>query len=154
MKKLMIVALAASAMGLTGCITKNMNDGGNACLAPKIEKDIVHEKYTVEKNTITAAESLTYLKLGLWTITWGGTATHVSDFAPVGKISEFFGATPQQKALNGAFANACDQAGCDTLVGAHYRYTHEDYFVFGKVTCEATGYPSKLAGVELIPYKQ
>jgi len=150
MNKLTMMAVAASAMAMAGCITTEKNDGGDACLKPTIVKDIVHEKYSVEKNTITASESLTYVKFGPFAFTWGGTATHIADKAPVGNIA-FYGLTPQQKALNGAFANACDQAGCDSLVGARYRYTNEDYWVFGKVTCEATGYPSKLTGVELIP---
>jgi len=152
MNKLMMIGVAASVLGLTGCITSAKNDGGEACLTPKIEKDIVHEKYSVEKNTITAAESLTYLSYGPFCFAWGGSATHVSSRAPVGEV-KWYGLTPQQKALNGAFANACDQAGCDTLVGARYSYKDENYIFFGKVTCEASGYPAKLTGVELIPYQ-
>lgn len=151
MNKILILGLIAAAMGLTGCITAAKNDGGDACLMPKVEKDIVHEKYSVEKNTITASESLTYIKFGLFCISWGGSATHVSSRAPVGTVA-WTGLTPSQKALNGAFANACDQAGCDNLVGARYNYKDENYLIFGKVTCEAVGYPAKLTGVELIPY--
>ena len=150
MKKLMMTAaLAALACG---CITNFKNDGGDACLKPAIAKDIVHEKYTVDQNPVTAAESLTYINFGLFNVSWGGTATHFADNAPIGAV-RWTGLTPQQKAQNGAFANACDQAKCDNVVGARYKYTVENYLIYGKVTCEATGYPAKLTGVELIENK-
>ena len=150
MKKLMMTAAVAAIA--CGCITNHKNDGGDACLKPAIVKDIVHEKYAVEKNPVTAAESINYIQFGPFSFTWGGTATHIADRAPIGDV-RFTGPTPQQKAQNGAFANACDQAKCDSIVGARYKYTHEDYLIYGKVTCEATGYPSKLTGVELIENK-
>ena len=152
MKKLMIIGAAVAAMGLTGCVTAAKNDGGEACLRPRIERDIAHEMYSIEKNPVKASESLTYIGFGPFAIAWGGTATHFSTRAPVGSVS-LTGMTLQQKAINGAFANACDKAGCDDLVGARYNYKHENYIVFGKVSCEAVGYPAKLTGVELIPYK-
>lgn len=152
MKKTAMLAVAASALAMTGCVMTGKNDGGDACLKPDIAKDIVHEKYAVEKDAITVTETLSFLRLGPWSITWGGTATHVAEGAPVGGVS-IFGMTLHQKALNGAFANACDQAGCDSLVGARYNYMVEDYWIFGKVTCEAKGYPAKLTGVELIENK-
>ena len=150
MKKLMMTAAVAAIA--CGCITNVKNDGGDACLKPTIAKDIVHEKYAVEKNPVTAAESINYLQFGPFSFTWGGTATHISSRAPIGDV-RFTGPTPQQKAQNGAFANACDQAKCDNIVGARYKYTDEYYFIYGKVTCEATGYPAKLTGVELIENK-
>ena len=151
MKKLMMTAAVAAIA--CGCITNHKNDGGDACLKPAIAKDIVHEKYSVEKNPVTAAESINYLQIGPLSFTWGGTATHFADCVPIGKVNEYFGYTPQQEAQNGAFANACDQAKCDNIVGARYKYTNEKYFIYGKVTCEATGYPAKLTGVELIENK-
>lgn len=150
MKKLLMAASIAAVA--CGCITTDKNDGGDACLKPTIVKDIVHEKYSVDTNPVTAAESLTYIKFGPYNFSWGGTATHIADNAPIGNVN-FFGLTPWQKAQNGAFANACDQAKCDNIVGARYKYTNEDYFIYGKVTCEATGYPAKLTGVELIENK-
>ena len=152
MNKLMIIGAAVAVMGFAGCITTAKNDGGDTNLTPKIEKDIAHEMYSIEKNPVTASESLTYITYGPFCFAWGGTASHVSSRAPVGEV-QWYGLTPQQKALNGAFANACEQAGCDDLVGARYTYKDENYLVFGKVTCEAVGYPAKLTGVELIPYK-
>ena len=150
MKKL-VMAAAVAAMAC-GCVTNVKNDGGDACLKPLIAKDVIHEKYSVEKNPVTAAESLNYIKIGPFNFTWGGTATHFSSQAPIGDV--FVMPTPQQKAQNGAFANACDQAKCDNIVGARYKYTDEFYVVYGKVTCEATGYPSKITGVELIENKE
>ena len=57
------------------------------------------------------------------------------------------------KAKNGAYANACDAAKCDQVVGARYKVTTEDYFVFKKINAEITGYPASLTGVELIENK-
>ena len=148
MKKLMMAAVIASAA--CGCVTNIKNDGGDACLAPKIEKDIVHEKYDIGTAPITGTEAISYIKLGFFTIKWGGSATHIANMAPIGNIG-FFGKTPTQLAMNGAYANACDQGNCDSIVGSRYKITDDNYFVYGKVTCEASGYPAKLKGVELIP---
>ena len=150
MKKLMLTAAVAAIA--CGCITNHKNVGGDACLKPAIAKDVVHEKYSVEQTPVTAAESINYINLLYFNIAWGGTATHFADNAPIGDVL-WSGLTPQQKAQNGAFANACDQAKCDNIVGARYKYTDENYFIYGKVTCEATGYPAKLTGVELIENK-
>ena len=56
----------------------------------------------------------------------------------------------QVKAKNGAYANACDAAKCDQLVGTRYKVTTEDYFVYAKCKAEVTGYPAKVVGVEAI----
>lgn len=142
MKKLMVVAVLAAMA--SGCISVNKNDGGDACLRPCIVKDKVHEKYEVGTTPVTATESLNVL-FGF--ITWGKTATHKADAAPFAwfdKVGE---------AKNGAYANACDQANCDSIVGTRYNVRVEDYFVFKKLSCEITGYPAKITGVELIPAK-
>ena len=142
MKKLMMaVALAALA---TGCITVNKNDGGDDILKPAIAKDIVHEKYEVGKTPVTATESLNVL-FGF--IVWGKTATHRADEAPY----KWFDKVGEAK--NGAYANACDQAKCDSIVGTRYNIRIENYFVFKKLSCEITGYPAKITGVELIENK-
>ena len=54
------------------------------------------------------------------------------------------------KTGNGAYANACDAAKCDQLVGTRYKVTTEDYFVYAKCKAEVTGYPAKIVGVEAI----
>ena len=142
MKKLMVAtALAALA---TGCITANKNDGGDDCLKPRIVKDAVHEKYEVGTTPVTATESLNVL---FNFITWGKTATHHADAAPY----KWFDKVGEVR--SGAYANACDQGKCDSIVGARYNVRVEDYFVFKKLTCEVTGYPAKITGVELLPAK-
>ena len=142
MKKLMMAAaLAALACG---CVTVNKNDGGDACLKPKICKDCVHEKYTVAQQPVTATCTVIGI-CGLFTI-GDPEVTHISDQAPCEKVP--FGATP--KAKNGAYSKACDAAKCDSIVGTRYTVTRQDYFVYETVTAEISGYPAKLTGVELI----
>jgi len=146
MKKLMVAAtLAAIACG---CVSVNQNDGGNACRKPCIAKDIVHEQFKVEKETVAAQDQINCL-FG-W-ICWGSTATHIADAVCCEKKSAF-DILPCSigKAKNGAYANACDAAKCDQIVGAKYKVTTEDYFVFKKIKAEITGYPATLTGVEII----
>ena len=144
MKKTMLCAVVAAIA--CGCISVNQNDGGNACRKPCIAKDIVHEKFSVGAQTVSAQDQLNCL-FGF--ICWGSTATHIAD-AVCGQ-GPFMNAAA--KAKNGAYANACDAAKCDQVVGAKYKVTTEDYFVFKKVKAEITGYPATLSGVELIENK-
>ena len=109
MKKLMLISLAALA---AGCISVNQNDGGNACRKPCIAKDIVHEKFAVSQDTVSAQDEVQCL-FGF--ICWGSTATHTADQVP------FMGFGPSAKARNGAYANACDAAKCDQITGAKYK---------------------------------
>jgi len=140
MKKLLVVsALAAMA---TGCICVNKNDGGESNLRPCIVKDRVHEKYTVQDKTVSASEEVQCL-FGF--ICWGATASHVADQA------EFSGFGAKAKVKNGAYAKACEAAGCDQIAGARYTITTDDYFVYQKVKAEITGYPVKLVGVDILP---
>ena len=139
-KVLSILALAALA---SGCITVNKNDGGESGMAMPIVKDTIHEKITVADTPVSAQDEVKCL-FGL--ICWGSTATHVADvtdeLVPLGAIV---------KAKNGAYANACDKAKCDRLVGTRYTITTNDYFVYKEVKAEISGYPATLAGVEVIP---
>jgi len=144
MKKSMLCAVIAAIA--CGCVSVNQNDGGNACRKPCIAKDIVHEKFTVAAQTVSAQDQLNCL-FGF--ICWGSTATHIAD-AVCGQ-GPFLNAAA--KAKNGAYANACDAAKCDQVVGAKYKVTTEDYFVFKKIKAEITGYPATLSGVELIENK-
>lgn len=148
MKKLMMAAVVAAVA--CGCITNVKNDGGDACLQPSVVKDIVHEKYDIGTAPVTGTEAISYINLGFFKIKWGASATHIADRAPIGKVG-LFGKTPAQLAMNGAYANACEQGSCDSIVGSRYKIKEEDYFIFGTVRCEASGYPAKLKGVELIP---
>ena len=142
MKKLMMVAAFAALA--SGCISVNKNDGGDACLRPQVVKDIVHEKYEIGTTPVTATESLNVL-FGL--IAWGKTATHIADAAPYSFLDKV------GEVRNGAYANACDQAKCDSIVGTRYNVRVEDYFVFKKLTCEISGYPAKIVGVERVENK-
>lgn len=144
MKKTMLCAVIAAIAG--GCISVNQNDGGNACRKPCIAKDIVHEKFTMSDKTVSAQDQLNCL-FGF--ICWGSTATHFAD--AVCCQGPFVNAVGKVK--NGAYANACDAAKCDQIVGAKYKVTTEDYFVFKKLKAEITGYPVSLSGVELIENK-
>lgn len=140
MKKL--IAVAAIAAVACGCISVHKNDGGNSDLRPEIVKAKVVEKMTVGAQPVTAEEEIQCV-LGL--ICWGATATHVADQA------EFSGFGPVAKAKNGAYAKACEAAGCDQLVGTRYTITMEDYVVYKKCKVVVTGYPVTLQGVEVLP---
>ena len=138
MNKLMMgVAVAAVACG---CVSVNKNDGGDPRLAPPLAQDKVHLKYEVEKNRVSATDQMHCL-FGF--ICWGSTATHKCDQAEGG-----WGLSDRVK--DGAYANACDAANCDQLVGARYKVTVDDYFVYAKGKAEVSGYPSKLVDVEVI----
>ena len=55
-------------------------------------------------------------------------------------------------AKNGAYAIACDKAGCDAIVGAKYKVTSKNYFfIYQHATAELSGYPVNLTEVEVIP---
>jgi len=141
MKKLMAAALVAAVA--CGCVTVNKNDGGESNMRVKIVKDVLHEKYTVGETTVSASDEIQCL-FGF--ICWGSSATHIADttdeIIPVGMIP---------KAKNGAYANACDAAGCDQLVGTRYKVTTTDYFFYTTCKAEVTGYPAKVSAVEVLP---
>ena len=142
MSKSMVMMAAGVAMCATGCISIHKNDGGESDLRPCIVKDKVHEIYEVGAQPVSATEQIQCV---LNFISWGATATHIADQA------EFSGFGAVARAKNGAYANACDAAGCDHLVGTHYTITKEDYFVYAKYKVEITGYPVKLKGAEILP---
>lgn len=139
MKKLM--AAAAIAAIACGCVTANKNDGGNSCLKPQIVKDGMHLKYEVGKERVKGTDTLNCL-FGF--ITWGSTATHSCD------QSEFaLGGIGLVK--NGAYANACDAAKCDQIVGARYTVTaNKDWFVFQHYEAEVSGFPASVKEVEVV----
>lgn len=142
MKRILTAAMVAAVAA--GCVSVNRNDGGDSCRRPCIAKDIVHEKFSVDQNPVSAQDEVQTL-FGF--ITWGSTAKHTCDAVP------FSGFGPSAKARNGAYANACEAANCDQIVGARYKVTTDDWFVYRKVRAEVTGYPTKLVGVEVIENK-
>lgn len=142
MKKVMMTAaLAALACG---CISVHKNDGGDACLKPRVCKDCIHEKYTVADRTVSSKCTVIGI-CGLFTI-GDPEVTHFSD-----QTSDFISFGSLGRAKNGAYSRACDAAKCDSIVGARYTATKTDYFVWDRTTVEMTGYPAKLAGVEVVP---
>ena len=141
MKKTILAASAAAI--LTGCVTVRKNDGGESNVRPHIVKDKVREKYEVGKEKVKATDSV-YSLLSL--ICWGSDAKHVAD------MTDTSGATLIGRAKNGAYAIACDEAGCDALVGTKYKVASGSFFfIFHWATAELTGYPATLTGVEIIP---
>lgn len=137
MKKLMIAAALAALA--SGCLSVNKNDGGNSCLKPCSVKDRVHVKYEVGKDRVQATDQLNCL-FGF--ICWGSTA-HIADQGE-------FGVGANAKVKNGAYANACDAAKCDSIAAARYKIEAEDYFVFKKVKAEVSGYPVRVVGTEIL----
>ena len=137
MKKLMMAAALATLA--SGCLSVNKNDGGNSCLKPCAVKDRVHVKYEVGKERVQASDEINCL-FGF--ICWGSTA-HIADQGE-------FGFGVKAKAKNGAYANACDEAKCDSIAAARYTIKMEDYFVFKKVKAEVSGYPVRVVGTEIL----
>ena len=143
MKKLLAIAMVASVAA--GCITVNKNDGGNSSITPVQIKDRIHLKYSVERTTVSASDKVHCL-FGF--ICWGSSASHIADCGE-GSL------TVAGKAKDGAYANACDNAGCDHIAGARYKITTKDYYVYKNCKAEVTGYPVRVVDAEVIePVKQ
>ena len=145
MKKLMMcAALAALA---TGCVTNFRNDGGDSDLKPTVVRDIAYEKYEISDKPVQATEKcIGICPFGPFNLaTVGGMATHISDNV------ESMGFTQESimRAKNGAYAVACESAGCDTLVGTRYEVVYKWYYFWNEASVTVTGYPAKLTGVEL-----
>lgn len=145
MKKLIgAVVLAAIA---SGCVTAYRNDGGDMNLKPEIVRDRVYEKYELSDKPVTVTEqSIGILPFGLVNMfNVGGMARHYSDDV------EHKGFTQEsiRRAKSGAYAMACEQAACDSIVGTRYQVDYKWYFLWNEATVTVTGYPAKLTGVEL-----
>lgn len=138
MKKI-LMAIAVAAVSC-GCVSVSQNDGGTANLRPFVVKDVIHEKYEVGQEKITATDRVKCL-FGLFS--WGSSAKHTADHASHG----FF---VSSRAKNGAYANACDAGECDAIVAARYKVTVKNYFIYSCATAEVSGYPVKVTGVEVI----
>jgi len=134
----------------------NQNDGGSSCRKQCVSKDIVHEKFQVEKKEVSAKDQVYSFAF----LSWGSTATHTADSVSdqpsvmLGFIRRFafwgLFSDNTAKAKNGAYANECDAAKCDQIVGARYRVSVDSYLVFKITKAEITGYPATLTDVELI----
>lgn len=152
MKRVMM-AVSLTVLG-AGCFTNYKNDGGDADLKPTIVRDIAYEKYDISEKPIRAVDQ----KIGIlpWAfftdapcnlMTVGGMEKHLADNVEgVQYLAE-----TARVAKNGAYALACEQAGCDSLVGTRYDVDHKWYFLWDQATVTVTGYPAKLTGVEFRP---
>ena len=84
----------------------------------------------------------------LWTgnnlFNLGGMAKHYADNVE----KQGFAQESIMRAKNGAYALACEQSGCDSLVGTHYDVVYKWYFLWNEAAVTVTGYPAKLTGVE------
>jgi hypothetical protein len=147
MKKLMMVALLGAMTA--GCITNYKNDGGDANLRPTIVRDIAYEKYDISDKPVTFTEQkVGILPVGAWNwFTVGGVAKHLADDVD----NNSFLQESIRLAKNGAYAGACERAGCDTLVGVRYDVVYKWYYLWNEASVTVTGYPAKLTGVEFRP---
>lgn len=134
-----LVALAA------GCKTDVFkNDGGDGDLRPTIVRDIAYEKYDVKSTPVESMDSRVGLFPGFFGgITIGGIANHYAD-----NVDHKFAAKTTRYAKNGAYANACESAKCDSLVGARYTVEYNNYFFWDEARVTVKGYPATLTGVE------
>jgi hypothetical protein len=132
-----------------GCVTNFKNDGGDANLKPAIVRDIAYEKYDISDKTVTFTEQ----KVGIFpfgivnAFTVGGVAKHYADDV----CNNAYLQETIRLAKNGAFAGACERAGCDTLVGVRYDIVYKWYYLWNEASVTVTGYPAKLTGVEFRP---
>ena len=149
MKRLMFVAVAAA---LTGCVSGHKNGGGNEIVHPDIfTRDAVKLSYALDQNPVSATETMHWLNIGIipFTITWGGTADHIADFAPMGIRIPFVGPSIVDTVKAGAYAKACTASGADSVVATRYRVENKSYFVYGKATADIKGIPAKISKVEI-----
>lgn len=142
MKKLL--GLAALAMVASGCVSVNKNDGGEACLKPTIVKDAVYEKYDIGTTPVTSKGAAVGI-LG-FIIIGDAEATHWADDVEMRSRMR----NTIEVARNNAYSKACEQNGCDSIVGARYNIKRTNYFVYDQVLAEITGYPAKMTGIEVI----
>ena len=148
MKKLTFVAVAAA---LAGCVSVNKNDGGNEIVQPDIfTRDAVQVSYNLNQTPVSATEKLQWINLGFIAFSWGGTADHWADFAPVGLKLPFFGPSLTDVAKNGAYAKACTASGSDSVVATRYRVEKTSYVVYGTIQADIKGLPAKVSKVELV----
>ena len=145
MKKLLIVATLAAIA--SGCVTNYRNDGGDSNLKPEIVRDRVYEKYDISEKAVTKTEQNIGI-IPLWTgnnlLNVGGMAKHYAD--NVDKMG--YAQESIMRAKNGAYALACEQSGCDAIVGTRYDVVYKWYFFWNEATVTVTGYPAKLTGIE------
>ena len=145
MKK--VISVMVLAVLATGCVTNYRNDGGDADLKPTIVRDVAYEKYDISDKPVQASEQCIgiipfFFDHNLFTI--GGMAQHLADNVE----KQGYAQESIMRAKNGAYALACEKAGCDTLVGTRYDVVYKWYYLWNEAIVTVNGYPAKLTGVE------
>jgi hypothetical protein len=146
MKKSLILFMgcALCAMVLTGCKSINTNDAtATTKFASTVEYDT---QVTVAEKAVTGEANINVL---FGCIAWGVSAFADDAFSATTNSPLSLIASPNTLAKQAAVYNACEANKADALLGAKYKIDTEDYFVFKKVKCTATGYPGVIKGVKV-----
>lgn len=106
----------------------------------------MHEKYTISDKPVTAKATAVGI-LG-FIIVGDPDVDHWADNVDGGN-ARFLGSAAVAK--NGAYAKACNENNCDSLVSARYKVKRTNYIVYDQSVAEVTGYPAKLEGIEVLP---
>ena len=140
-KLFLLIALVAV---VAGCQSYQYNKGGDANLRPTIVRDIAYEKFEISNKPIEVSVTATYLA---GQIRLGSSYDKYADNVDENKFC--FG--PAADVRNQAYAMACAEAKCDSIVGAQYEVKRESYVLWENITVTLKGYPAKLTGVEFRP---
>ena len=143
-KSLMLVAVCAIAVFMTGCFATHTNDAATSaktCVSKKFEADIDAGKTKVN------GSATIHTVLGL--ITWGVNSYADDAFVADNAIIPFqFTISPLTIAKQGATYNACKNAKADMLLAAKYNIKISDYLVYKKIECQVAGFPGVVKGVK------
>lgn len=142
MKKILpMIALAAFAVG---CQSYQYNKGGDANLRPTIVRDMAYEKFEISNKPIEVSVYATYL-VGRYRLgsSYNKYADNVDD--------NVFCVGPVADVRNQAYAMACAEAKCDSIVGAQYEIDRSNYLLWENINVKLKGYPAKFTGVEFRP---
>lgn len=142
MKKILpMIALAAFA---AGCQSYQNNRGGDSDLRPTIVRDVAYEKFEISNKPIEVTVSATYL-VGRFRL--GASYDRYADNVD----SNGFCIGPVAEVRNNAYAMACAEAKCDSIVAAQYEIKREGFLLWENITVKLKGYPAKSTGVEFRP---
>lgn len=145
MKK--ILSMIALAVFAAGCQSYQHNKGGDADLRPTVVRDIAYEKFDISNKPIEVTVTGTYIEVPLGYVCLGSSWNDYADNVD----SNEYCIGPVAEARNKAYAMACAEAKCDSIVGAQYEVKKSDYFLWQNIRVKLKGYPAKLTGVEFRP---
>ncbi len=157
MKKLMMVAIGMVACSMmTGCKsgTSASSKGGTYANLPNPRPDefLIHWEQT-KNERITTVGTVCGGMFGF---------CGESDEKPwMLRDQESFGTfgirnySHEARARNAALYKACQQEGCDALIGAMYEVKVESYGpFFSQYTCTVKGWPARITGIEKVANKK